>query len=201
MNNFNVLSLNAQSINAKFDCLLVLIEVAKHQGISFHAICIQESWLSENADLSLLQTDGFRCYSQGKRCSAHGGLLTYISEDLHASKINMNIDSTVWEGLFIRIKDLENQKDLVLGNIYRPPHDNNTQINISTFVTELDPMLSSLTNTRDDILITGDFNINLLQINVVNKEHYAQFLDLMLAYSLSPTITFQPAPVKVVAVR
>ena len=190
MNNFNVLSLNAQSINAKFDCLLVLIEVAKHQGISFHAICIQESWLSENADLSLLQIDGFRCYSQGKRCSAHGGLLTYISEDLHASKINMNIDPTVWEGLFIRIKDLGNQKDLVLGNIYRPPHDNNNQININTFVTELDPMLSSLTNNRDDFLIAGDFNINLLQINVVNKEHYAQFLDLMLAYSLFPKITF-----------
>ena len=85
-------------------------------------------WLSENADLSLLQIDGFRCYSQDKRCSAHGGLLTYISEDLQACKINLNIDPTVWEGVFIRIKDLENQKDLVLGNIYRPPHDNN-QIN------------------------------------------------------------------------
>ena len=96
----------------------------------------------------------------------------------------------VWEGLFIRIKDLENQKDIVLGNIYRPPHDNNNQININTFVTELDQMLSSLTNNRDDFLIAGDFNINLLQINVVNKEHYAQFLDLMLAYSLFPKITF-----------
>ena len=29
LNNFNILSLNAQSINAKFDCLLALIEVAK----------------------------------------------------------------------------------------------------------------------------------------------------------------------------
>ena len=51
-------------------------------------------------------------------------------------------------------------------------------------------MLFSLTNNRDDFLIAGDFNINLLQINVVNKEHYAQFLDLMLAYSLFPKITF-----------
>ena len=102
----------------------------------------------------------------------------------------MNIDPTVWEGLFIRIKDLENQKDLVFGNIYRPPHDNNNQININTFVTVWDPMLSSLTNNKDDFLIAGDFHINLLQINVVNKEHYAQFLDLMLAYSLFPKITF-----------
>ena len=135
LNNFNILSLNAQSINAKFDCLLALIEVAKHQGITFHAICIQESWLSENADLSLLQIEGFTCYFQGKSCSAHGGLLTYVSEDFNASKININIDSTVWEGLFILIKDLENQKDIVLGNIYRPPHNNNNQTNINTFVT------------------------------------------------------------------
>ena len=115
----------------------------------------------------------------------------YTSEDLHASKINMNIDSTVWEGLFIRIKDLENQKDLVLGNKNRPPHDNNNnQINIETFVIELDPMLSTLTNNKEDFLIAGDFNINLLQINVMNEEHYAQFFDLMLAFSLFPKITF-----------
>ena len=92
--------------------------------------------------------------------------------------------------MFIRIKDLENQKDIVLGNIYRPPHDNNNPTNINTFVTELDPILSSLTNNRGDFLIAGDFNINLLQINVVNKGHFAQFLDLMLAYSLFPKITF-----------
>ena len=118
LNNSSIFSLNAQSINAKFDCLLALTEIAKHQGISFDAICIQESWLSENADLSLLQIEGFTYYFQGKSCSTHGGILTYVSEDFNASKININIDPTVWEGLFIFIKDLENQKDIVLGNIY-----------------------------------------------------------------------------------
>ena len=186
LNNSSIFSLNAQSINAKFDCLLALIEIAKHQDISFHAICIQESGLSENADLSLLQIEGFTCNFQSKSCSTHGGILTYVS----ASKININIDPTVWEGLFIFIKDLENQKDIVLGNIYRPPHDNNNQTNINTSVTELDPILSSLTNNKRDFLIAGDFDINLLQINIVNKEHFAQFRDLILAYSLFPKITF-----------
>ena len=184
------MSLNSQSINAKFDCLLALSEIAKHQGISFHAICIKKNWLSENADVSLLQLEGFTYYFQGKRCSAHRGLVTYVTEDFNASKININIDSTVWESLFILIKDLENQKDNVLGNIYRPPHDNNNQTNIKTSVTEMDPILSSLINNKRDFLIAGDFNINLLQINVVNKEHFAQFLDPMLAYSLFPKITF-----------
>ena len=73
---------------------------------------------------------------------------------------------------------------VLLGNKYRPPHDNNNQININTFMTKLDQMLSSLTNNRDDFLIAGDIYINLLQINVMNKEHYAQFLDLMLTYTV-----------------
>ena len=50
----------------------------------------------------------------------------------------------MWEGLFILIKDLENQKDIVLGNIYRSPHDNNNQTNINMVVTELDPIFCKL---------------------------------------------------------
>ena len=70
------------------------------------------------------------------------------------------------------IKDLENQQDMVLGNIYRLHHDNSNVSNIHTFVTELDPMFSSVTNINTYIVITADFNINLLQINVVYKERF-----------------------------
>ena len=48
LNNFNKLSLNAQSINAKFDCLLALIEVAKHQGITFHILIFLYTTISDH---------------------------------------------------------------------------------------------------------------------------------------------------------
>ena len=48
--NFNILSLNTQSINAKFDALVAFLEIAKQQNVHFHAICLQETWLSENSD-------------------------------------------------------------------------------------------------------------------------------------------------------
>ena len=86
--NFNILSLNTQSINAKFDAFVALLEIAKQQNIPFHAICLQETWLSENSDLSLLQLNGFTCFSQGKQCSSHGGLITYIDTNINASVIN-----------------------------------------------------------------------------------------------------------------
>ena len=40
---FSVLSLNAQSILAKFTGLQVMLELFASQNIHFHAICIQES--------------------------------------------------------------------------------------------------------------------------------------------------------------
>ncbi len=36
----------------------------------FSAICIQESWLSEEADTFLIQLKGYECVSQGKFCSS-----------------------------------------------------------------------------------------------------------------------------------
>ena len=80
-------------------------------------------------------------------------------------------------------------KDIIIGNIYHPPHDNNNKESISTFISELDSILSSTNATRRDIIISGNFNINLLHINICNKEHYGSFIDLMVAYSLIPKIT------------
>ena len=58
-NNLNILSLNAQSLNAKFDNLQILIENWQEQNIQLHAIIIQESWPDDNSnrDLIWLQLD------------------------------------------------------------------------------------------------------------------------------------------------
>ena len=189
-NNINVLSINAQSIHAKFDSLLAHVENARQQGIRFHIICIQESWLRDTSDLSLLQIDGYNCFSKGHSCTSHGGLLTYVDENISASALDVDINSQIWEGMFILIKDSHTEKETILGNIYRPPHDNNNKENVLTFVSELNPILSRLSENNRDFVMAGDYNINLLHINHVNKEHFSDFLDLMLGYSMFPKITF-----------
>ena len=116
--------------------------------------------------------------------------MMYIDEDIDASMIDTDINSQIWEGMFNVVKNDHSDKETVLGNIYRPPHDNNNKENISQFVSELNPLLARLSETNRDVLIAGDFNINLLHINYVNKEHFSDFLDLMLGYGLFPKITF-----------
>ena len=88
--------------------------------------------------------------------------------------------------MFILIKDSHTEKETILGNIYRPPHDNNNKENVLTFVSELNPILSRLSENNRDFVMAGDYNINLLHINHVNKEHFSDFLDLMLGYSMFP---------------
>ena len=49
----NILSLNTQSINAKFDSILALLKIAQLQNIKFHVICIQETlgWTTQQTCL------------------------------------------------------------------------------------------------------------------------------------------------------
>ena len=49
-NEFAVLSLNIQSIKAKFDNFFAIINRLSSLGIFFGAICLQETWLTANAD-------------------------------------------------------------------------------------------------------------------------------------------------------
>ena len=79
-NNFTILSLNVQSLNAKFDQIQILISQLKSKHVQFNAICLQETWLTENSDLPLFQIPGYTLISQGAICSSHAGLAIYVQE-------------------------------------------------------------------------------------------------------------------------
>ena len=57
---FLILTLNIQSINAKFNDLFPVINNLTSQGLYFGTICLQETWTSSNSDLSLLQLPGYQ---------------------------------------------------------------------------------------------------------------------------------------------
>ena len=76
----------------------------------------------------------------------------------------------------------------MVGNIYRPPKDNNSITHIDTFVEELEIVLNDIENLNQEVFICGDFNINLLKIN--SNQHYSYFYDTMDAHSCFPKITF-----------
>ena len=103
-NKFNIFSLNIQSIRAKFDEFQILLNELKLKNFEFSAICFQEIWLMDEADLSLLQLPGYTLISQSTICSSHGGQAIYLHDTFNYTLLPIYKRSTIWEGLFIEIE-------------------------------------------------------------------------------------------------
>ncbi len=76
-------------------------------------------------------------------------------------------------------------KHIILANIYIPPKNSNNKYR--QFTQELTPILKSLENRNTECIITGDFNIDLLQIS--EKEVFSEFFDTLTESSFYLKIT------------
>ena len=104
-NNFNILSLNCESINSKFDQINIIIEQFKRNGCTFNAVCLQESWLSDDTDTSLFQLDGYNLLLRKvKKNSNRGGLIVYLKDTIDYKLIDIQANSNIWEGQLIEIE-------------------------------------------------------------------------------------------------
>ena len=67
----------------------------------------------------------------------------------------------------------------MLGNVYRPPRDMNE--NYQTFIDELTPVLYDLQKRQCEVVIAGDYNIDLLKVK--QKTIFNQYLDTLISLS------------------
>ena len=155
-------------------------------GLYFGVICLPKTWLASDTNLSLLQLPGYNTIHQGSKCTRHGGLIIHLSKMYSFKFRNLCNDSGIREGLFIDVMGHNLRKPLTISSIYRPPHGNNDNDNISKFLSELSPVLDIL-QKEIYAAIVGDFNINLQQIN--EREKFEDFFDLICTNGFYPKIT------------
>ena len=74
---------------------------------------------------------------------------------------DLNISHNMYESIWIEIKN-KNSKNVICGNIYRHPNDNNQIYN--NFLDYLELRLSILSNENKEVYICGDFNSDLLKL-------------------------------------
>ena len=181
----NILSLNCQSLNAKFNELQIFIEEMCHD--QFGVICLQESWLADNFEYSMFNLRNYSMIKQGKLCSEHGGLIIYVHDRYDISAPLTLIDSVSgWEYLCIEISQkAPYPQKYVIVNVYRPPNEIVDKFNI--FVNEFDMFLNNLSKMNRSTYICADFNIDLLRIH--KKHNYRNFFDTVLSAGFHPKIT------------
>ena len=139
------MSLNSQSINAKFDEIQLFIDRINTSG-SLGILCLQESWTDINEDISLFELPGYTLHHQGKQCCKHGGLFVYVHNRYKVEPLNINFQSTKWEGYCLKVSQTHPYpKHYVIANLYRSPYETIDDFNMFnaefyTFVSKISEM-------------------------------------------------------------
>ena len=148
------------------------------QNVILDAICLQETWLGVETDHSLFQLPNYNFISKPKHCSQQAGLAIYLHKQYNFRIMDISHKSDIFESLFIELPTSKQNKHIILGNIYKPPKENNNNSNIESFICELSPKLHNLARSKAHIIIAGDFNIKILQLK--SRPAFSNFFDLML---------------------
>ena len=139
--------LNVRSLTSNFNEFKDLIRSSR----TFDVIALSETWLSSDVCSSSLAMDGFSLI-RNDRGSRGGGVAFYIKTSLKYEIVDCNKNI---EQLWVTHKICKRM--LLVGVTYRPPGVNST-----VFINELETQLSNTVPTFDDVVLMGDFNINML---------------------------------------
>ena len=183
-----LISLNCQSLNAKFPEIKLLLDTFGELNKPIHVLCLQETWIenSDLIDMAQFHVDNYQLVTKNRYASAHGGLAFYIHKSWNFKIRQDTTDSPLWEEMFVDIIDLRSPSNVKfsMGNFYRPPHTTVAQLKL--FIRYFSQKLTEL-NSNNTAFACGDYNINLLLVDSV--EHSGSYFDGILGSGFLPSIT------------
>ena len=183
---FSILSMNIQSVNAKFDEFQSF--VSRMNIINpISAICLQECWLGDADNVTMFNLENYEMTFLPKSCCAHGGLIIYVHKQFECRVMTeVVVQASGWEYVCVKVSHRKPQSKIyVLCNIYRKP--NEIVDDLDTFTIELSSLLYKIKNLKHSSYVCGDFNIDLLKVK--ENRHYCKYFDEIIAHGLFPKIT------------
>ena len=174
---FSVIHINARSIKNKFDDLQNLLAVS---GVNWSVICITETWLKQN-QIEHFHMEDYNVFASCREDAEGGGSMIYIKKQYDV-KEREDLHSNSTESILVEIQQpFSNGKNVIIGSIYRPPSFSNR-----IFFECFEKLLGTLENEKKMVILGGDFNYNLLDIN---DQPSFMFNNLLASYGYSPTIS------------
>ena len=107
------------------------------------------------------------------------GIAMYVRDTFNFA-INKEISTLTCdiEALFININD--NTSSTIVGTVYRPPSGNHNK-----FIESMTKILSILDGKKENVIIMGDFNINLF----IDNKQLSAFEEAVICNGFKPTIS------------
>ena len=185
-NSLSILQINSRSLRKNYDHLVSLLSNFTTMP---SIISISETWLKSNDPTSFFSLQGYTFISKPRKNNKRGGGVgLYVSNTLSfTTPVNLsNILDDVCEYCVIEVQNTQKSNVLIIG-LYRPP-----DLNIALFNDKFPKFLQDLLgksnrNNKKKILISADWNLDLLKLNTDGKVN--QLLNNMMSFGLLPTIT------------
>ena len=174
-----LLNFNIRSLSSNYDQFLAFSHSINKK---INVISFTESWL-KNENKQLYGIDGYKDFhslrDDGRR---GGGISVYVSNDLEAKIINdCTISINYIETLCIEIH--KDNKKILLMSVYKPNKSDD-----NSFIEKLSYLIDKRTKYKyDEIIISGDFNFNLLKCE--ENGITMNFMNSLSSLSLVPVIT------------
>ena len=161
---------------SEFPCSLVVTHVncqslPKHHeeilnittNLDLHVMMLSETWLKPSLPSKLVELPRYTLLRHD-RCGRKmgGGVGMYVRNDIRTEVILTSSESSGIEFMFIELHI--GQQKCVLGVVYWPPRTGN--------ISDLHEHLAYISATYEHVIIMGDFNVNLGNINCSETKHY-----------------------------
>lgn len=161
--------LNVRSLMLHFQTLCNFVTVN-----NFDLFFVSETWLNSNLSSILVTIPDYTFYrvdrinSQGRG----GGIGVYLSKSLKFNIIHQSSSSEI-EELWLQI--ISGRAKYVIGCIYRPQSSS-----VDKFIDAIENSITDLLGHFDNIIITGDWNIDLLKNcpNSIQLNNFFESFDL-----------------------
>ena len=151
-NGLNVMHLNIHYLYSKIDELKILL--SQQQNIDI--LCVCETFLNDEFSSEDIQLQNYQLFRKDRKANG-GGLLIYVKENLRCSqRDDLHVDGI--EAMWLEVKH-EFQKAFLLGYTYRPPSSP------QRWMTDFEQILEQVFTENKEVILLGDFNLNLLDKN------------------------------------
>ena len=175
--NFTNLSNHLSFVHYNVQSLAPKLDILGPELFEFDILAFSETWLKPSISSDDLHLHSFRKPERKDRTGdSHGGVIIYVKEDIYYKR-RLDLEPRGTECIWIEL--ILKNKHILFGLFYRPPNSD------AIYFSAVEDSFHLAVDTGiKDIIITGDFNFNML-----SEQSSRKIKDLCRQFSLSQIIS------------